>query len=335
MSDEALSTVIGVAEGLAELRGGAGMADRSTAGRLWITGADALDLLNRLTTNKLDELPPGQGRVTVVTSGDARVIDLLALGTLDGGMWCLTSPGHASEVVEWLDTYTFGEEILVEDRTDAAFQLTLAGPAAAKALADVGSPAGALGLDELTVARIAGIEVVVWHLRAGGADGYELIGDATGLDAVRMALADAGAVPVSPEAWELFRIVNGMPAADAEFGLFTNPLESGLVGAISEDKGCYTGQEVIARLQTYKKVQRQLMSVALSGPAKPGAKLQADGASAGQLTSVAEGPDGYVGLALVPTKVAAPGLVVDVADVGVQATLVDSAYALATAPAEA
>ena len=76
---------------------GAGLAERSDVGRLRITGADALDLLNRLTTNQLDELPEGHARLTVLTNGDARVIDVLALAALDGALLCLTSPGRAAD----------------------------------------------------------------------------------------------------------------------------------------------------------------------------------------------------------------------------------------------
>ena len=101
---------------LRALRLAVGVADRSDAGRLDISGADALDLLNRLTTNALEELPDGRSKWTVLTNGDARVIDLLALGALDGRLLCLTSPGRAAEVVDWLDMYTFGEEIEVVDQ---------------------------------------------------------------------------------------------------------------------------------------------------------------------------------------------------------------------------
>ena len=67
----------------------------------------------------------------------------------------------------------------------------------------------------------------------------------------REALEAAGVMTVSGEAWELYRVANGMPAFGAEFGLFNNPLEARLAGAISEDKGCYTGQEVVVHLSAH------------------------------------------------------------------------------------
>ena len=319
---------------------GAGLADRSDAGRLRITGADALDLLNRLTTNELDELPDGHARLTVLTNGDARVIDVLGLAAVDGALLCLTSPGRAEAVIDWIDTYTFGEDISIADRTAETAQLTLAGPGAAGVLAAVGVT-GAPALDRVAQVTVAGAGVVLWRTITGGAEGFEVIVERAVGDEVRAALVDAGATLVSAGAWEAFRVANGAPAYGAEFGEATNPLESRLRGAISEDKGCYTGQEVVARLLTYGKVQRRLMSVALTGPpeagpAEAGSDLLADGARAGTLTSVADVPGvGHVGLALIARKRAAAGSAFDVDGApGVTATISEPAYALATEPVE-
>ena len=90
------------AAGLSALEERAAFTDRSACGRLWITGVDALDLLNRLTTNQLETLPEGLARSTVLTNGDARAIDHLLLAAVDGGLWCLTSPGRAEAVVAYL-----------------------------------------------------------------------------------------------------------------------------------------------------------------------------------------------------------------------------------------
>ena len=110
-------------------------------------------------------------------------------------------------------------------------------------------------------------------------------------------------------------------------------MESGLAGVINDEKGCYTGQEVIARLLTYRKVQRRLMSLALSGPASPGAKLTYEGASAGVATSVAATPDGFTALALVSAKHAEVGRTLSVGEDGATAVLSEPGFALATGAA--
>jgi folate-binding protein YgfZ len=321
---------------LLALRNACGVVGSDTAGRLFITGADALDLLNRLTTNKLEQLHDGQGTTTVITNADGRVVDLLALAALDGGFWCLTSPDYAQTVVDWLDLYTFVEDISVVDCTNDTFHLTLAGPVAPDAITSVADVSD-LALDAAARSVIAGASVVVWRRLAGGADGYDIIGDLADRDAVLAALVAAGAQAASQDAWETHRVLNGMPAMDAEFGLFNNPLEARLLGAISETKGCYTGQEVLARLQTYNKIQRRLMAADLDVPTAPGTKLIGpDGKTAGLITSVAHTPGGIKGLALVTTRLATDGatLTIEPASAGGTATLHDPAYALATEPVE-
>ncbi|MBM3940715.1 MAG: hypothetical protein FJ318_07495 [SAR202 cluster bacterium] len=319
----------GAAEGYAALANGAGMADRSETGRLRIVGKDALDLLNRLSTNKLEALPPGHARLTVLASPNARPIDLLALGAVDGGMLCLTSVGRQQAAIDWLDTFTFGEEIVVEDVTAPTAQFALAGPRVPAALADIGLPA--LERDRLAPVTIADCPATLWRDASGLL--WHVIAGAPQADAVWDALVAAGVTPAPPEAWEAFRVAIGLPMYGREFGDDTNPLESRLMGAISEDKGCYTGQEVIARLITYKKVQRRLMAATLSGQAAPGAALVADGQPAGVVTSVAPRPDGTMAaLALVRVAKARPGHMLAVEGSSVIATLAEPRYALATEP---
>ena len=314
---------------LAALSERAGFTDRSDCGRLWITGADALDLLNRLTTNKLETLPEGAARSTVLTNGDARVIDHLRVAAADGGMWCLASPGRAGDVADWIDLYTFGEEIAVDDRSAATAQLAVAGPLAADALVRAGLPAPAPDC----AAEGGGVLVVASPF--GALPVYDVLTSAEDAAAVRAALLDAGAVEASAETFEAHRIAQGVPAWGAEFGMFNNPLEARLLGSISDDKGCYTGQEVIARLQTYRKVQRLLMAFTTAGDAAPGDALEADdGSSAGVVTSACNAGDGAVGLALVASKLAVAGSSLRLSGGGT-AALSEPAYALATEPVEA
>jgi folate-binding protein YgfZ len=313
------------------LQTGAALIDRSALGRLWITGADALDLLNRLTTNKLDELPEGIGRSTVVTNGDARIIAFIALGAIGGGMYCLTSPGRGQPVIDWLDSYTFGEEITVEDRTTQTGHFAVAGPHAVEVMTRLPG-VGSLGIDALANVDIGTAKAVVWRSLVGGVDGYEVIVESASAALIRGSLAAAGASPVSEETWEAFRVANGVPAFGSELGDFTNPLEGRLMGAISEDKGCYIGQEVIARLLTYKKVQRRLMSVKLSAPVDVGADLLGGENRVGTITSVAETPEGHIALALVSSKHAQSGSELRIGSAS--AKLADPLYATATEPSE-
>lgn len=315
------------------LRSGAAVATQSGAGVLWLTGTDVLDLLNRISTNKLEALPAGNVERTVLTNGDGRVVDLLSIVSVESGFWCLTSAGRAEPVAEWIDLYTFSEDISVEDRTAAATLLSLVGPHAVATAAAVGIPELLPG--QAVTHRIAGVETVATRVMTGGAEGFDLIVPGTGVDAVRSAIEEAGAQPVGAAAWEAYRIANGMPAYGTEFGEFNNPLEARLMGIISEDKGCYTGQEVIARLVTYRKVQHRLMAVEVAGTAQPGGELAAGDEPAGRLTSVADLPGGEtIGLALVRAAHASPGETLTVAGGSATVEMREPAYAVATEPVE-
>jgi folate-binding protein YgfZ len=100
--------------------------------------------------------------------------------------------------------------------------------------------------------------------------------------------------------WQQLRIEQGRPMAGAELTEDYNPLEAGLWAAVSFDKGCYIGQETIARLNTYQGVKQQLWGLTLSAAAEPGSPITHGGAKVGQLTSVVETPTGLAGAGLYP-----------------------------------
>ena len=164
---------------------------------------------------------------------------------------------------------------------------------------------------------------------------YDVLLPLAGAERTKTALLSA-AQEVDAGVFEAYRVAQGVPVYGAEFGAFNNPLEARLLGSISDDKGCYTGQEVIARLQTYRKVQRLLMSFTSDTPAVPGDALQTDdGSQAGVVTSACDiGGGRTLGLALVTAKHAAAGTSLRLTGGGM-VTLSEPAYALATEPAGA
>ncbi|MBI4338959.1 MAG: aminomethyl transferase family protein [Chloroflexi bacterium] len=287
---------------------GAVVMDRSSVGRFQVTGKDALDLLNRLTSNKVDPLPPGTGAGTLLTTNKGRVIDLLHLFSTDAGLLMLTSPQTRRRVAEWIDAYTFAEEISLEDTTESTSMVTLLGPGASDALKKaVGGHGPALEPYGSAVLSIA--EAPVQALRSDllGTVGYDLIVSSGQGAGVWRALAQAGAVPVGEDAFNLLRVEAGIPRYGWEISEGVNPWEAGLAEYIHFAKGCYIGQEVVLRLHTYQKVQRALAHLTFSGPGvQEGAKLLRDGKEVGVVTTVAQHPLGgaCVGLGLVRAALA-------------------------------
>jgi folate-binding protein YgfZ len=127
--------------------------------------------------------------------------------------------------------------------------------------------------------------------------------------AIQTFLAGAGAVQLSDDEYEIWRIEAGLPAVGAELSEEYTPLEAGLEAAISSTKGCYTGQEVIARQITYDKVTQQLCGLRLERSARPGERIWTmDGTPVGKVTSAATSPRfGEIALGVVKRPHHQPG----------------------------
>ena len=284
----------------------------SAIGCLKATGEDALDLLNRLSTNKVDHLQPGHWAPTVLTSDRGRIVDLLSVISAADCVYLLTSPGQQQPVIEWLDKYTIMEDLEIEDITESTTIITLAGQGADAAAGLEPDPTERLpGMQyPAPVVTLGGPEVIAISRPLGSLPCCLLVVAACSSTDIMATLAASGATEVNSEAWEAVRVANGAPVFGSEMGEPYNPLEAGLIGAIDFTKGCYIGQEVIARLDSYERVQRYLSVLRFSdgSDAEPGAGLYLEGRQAGTVTSVYRTLAGQLrGLGFVRTASATPG----------------------------
>ena len=317
MADTATAAPIDAPPHLADydaLRSGAGLVDRSSVGRLKFSGDDALDLLHRLSTNDLLALEPGQAAHTVLTSPKGRIVDLLYVLRRDEDNLVFTAPETCRKVVDWIDFYTFAEDVEAKDLTGETAMFSLSGPKAGgvlKGLAEDGTAPPAA--DEHASVRLAGAPATFARTDFLRDEGYDLVVPAENGQAVWNNLCDAGASPAGGEAYETVRIERGVPVFGRELGESYNPLEAGLLEYVSFTKGCYVGQEVVTRLNTYQKVQKRLAGFVFDGPASHGAKLMLDGKQAGVVTSVAVTPDrGRFGLGYVKKSLPDEGTALEV-----------------------
>ena len=111
-----------------------GLSDRSFVGRLRINGKDSLDLLNRLSTNNLGSLDSGMGTATILTTNKGRVIDFLIVTKRDDYLLALTSEDSTQKVIDWIDRYTFIEDVEVVNFTESTVMFHLLGPQSAQSL---------------------------------------------------------------------------------------------------------------------------------------------------------------------------------------------------------
>jgi folate-binding protein YgfZ len=276
---------------------GAGLLDRSYIGRLKVSGKDAIDLLNRLSTNKLEDLETGRMMGTVLTSNKGRIIDLLFVLRLDDHLLVFTGPETRQKVAEWIDFYTFVEEVSVHDATEETAMLSLMGPEAGELL---GAEAKALSRYESTSISVSGVDALAVRTDFAGLAGYDLVVEASQAGQLWQALADTGATPVGTQTLDAIRIEHGIPAYGTELSEDYNPLEANLLDFISFNKGCYIGQEVVARLNTYKKVQKHLVGLSWDSDSNPtpGTSLYLEGKKAGAITSAARSPESGKGIGL-------------------------------------
>jgi folate-binding protein YgfZ len=266
--------------------------DRSHVGRLSVKGRDALDLLNRLSTNKLESLPTGLGTTTVLTTNKGRIVDVLRVLSVDGGLLLLTSPQTRTKVITWLDSYTFAEDIRVEDITNETTMLCIMGLSIWETIKKViGKDMSDLPLYSSASMNFMGSPLTVIHTNPAGIPGADLLVKGDKASDLWEELLQAGAtdrlVPMGEDAFEAIRVQEGVPQYGKELSEDVNPLEAGLRPFISFNKGCYIGQEVVTRLDTYKKIQRRLMALRFQStePPKVQSRLTIEGRDVGFITS--------------------------------------------------
>jgi folate-binding protein YgfZ len=248
-----------------QLREECGLLDRSERGKLLVTGGEAADYLQGQLTNDVEALEPGDGAYAALLDRKGHMQgDMRVLRPGDGPDLLLDTEPEALEAVRrHLAMYKIGRDADVIDVTAERALLSLIGPRAVEIAGSAALPEYAC--EEVT---IAGTQV----LAVGTAAGIDLIFEAEAQGRVTDALLAAGAAEVSPEAVEILRIEAGRPRFGAEMGTETMPAEAGIVEqAVSFTKGCYIGQETVARLHYKGKPNRHLRGLKLSGAgAQPG-----------------------------------------------------------------
>ena len=286
--------------------------DRSSWGFIRISGDDRLRFLHNQSTNDFQSLKPGQGCDTVMVTSTARTIDLVTAYVLNDAVLLLVSPNRRQELMKWLDRYIFpADKVKLADVTEEKAILSLIGPQSHGIVKELG--AGDL-IGQPDGNHILVGEVIVAVGSGLAAPGYTLIlplaEKQTWWDKIR----SLGAEELSDRAWEMLRILQGRPAPDSELTDDYNPLEVGLWHTVSFSKGCYIGQETIARLNTYKGVKQYLWGIRLSAAAEPETVITIGEEKVGKLTSYTTTPDGHFGLGYIRSKAGGVGLKVQVGE---------------------
>lgn len=273
-------------------------------GVLKISGGSRLDLINRMSTQAVNRLQSGEGAATILTSDIGRIIDRLILYATSDTVYALTGQNNADSIARYLMRFVFfNDDFQLEDVSGKTAVFGVYGPQAGELLAGAGFPETDLPRHHWRQAQIGDLTAYLHRADPVAGDGYFVLADAADGEALQIILQNAGLTPADADAYDYLRIAAGLPRLGRELTLDYIPLEANLWADVSFNKGCYIGQEIIARMESRGKLAKRLVRLALAAPVEPGAEISAGGKSVGVLTSAAAGPDGVIGLGYVKTAV--------------------------------
>lgn len=274
--------------------------DRSFRPRLRVSGDDHRDFLHRMSTADMTAIEAGGGTPTLFLERTGRLVDRLAALAFEDGMLLVGSQGRGAFSRDWIERFVITERVHVLDVTDETFLITVLGPRAPAVLQDAfGVDVGGWALWTHAPAALDDGQIVVARAENVGGRSYFVIGPSSLAVAAWNALGELPAA--GEETFRTLRIEAGVPAFGEEYTDRSIPLETRMHDAISFTKGCYLGQEVIARLHNYKRVKRWLVRLAISGTELPGddATIREGETDIGTITSAVSTPDGVIALGFV------------------------------------
>ena len=285
----------------AALRNSAGVLDLSFRGRLSLGGADRNRFLHGQVTNNVTDLKPGEGCYAALTSAKAKMQSDLNIYCLRDELLLDFEPGFSAAVADRLERYVIFEDVTVIDVAPHYGLLTVQGPQAGNVIASAGLelelPAERLKFTTTNSPALG--ELYCMNQPRGDSMGFDLFVPASHLrvaaEKLFAAAKSAAGRPCGWQALETVRIEAGIPRFGADMDETNLPPETGIESrAISYSKGCYIGQEVIARIRTYGQPAKTLRNLCLAGDLlelpKKGDKLFYGEKEAGYITSAVTSP---------------------------------------------
>lgn len=299
----------------AAVRRGAGLFPLADRGLLEVSGSDRVRWLDGMVSNDVSALEPGaerSGCYALLLTPQGRIVADLRVLLRPESLWLETDAGAVARVVERLERFIVADDVRLSDRSTETARLGLEGPAAEAVLRALGAEtrlaAGACG-----EARLAGAEVLVAAYGWSGEPAYQIFCETPAAAAVEAALLEAGRecglVRAGPEVLEILRIEAGVPRFGRELDEDVLPAEARLERAVSRSKGCYTGQEVVARMESRGRVAHLLVGLRCEdAPPGAGEAIRAGEKRVGEVTSACRSPAaGAIALAYVRRAHAEPG----------------------------
>ena len=296
----------------------AGLFRLEDRGLLRIEGADRVRWLDGMLSNDVASLEPGPARSgshALLLTRQGRIVADPHVLLRDESIWLELSRAAVAHTRETLERFVIADDVALHDASQEIERIALEGPGAA------GLVLPELAADACTEVELAGTRVVVAAFALAGSGGRQILAPTGSADAVAAALLRAGSaqglMEGGAEALEILRIEAGLPRLGAELDEEVLPAEARLEAVVSTTKGCYTGQEVVARMASRGRVAHLLVGLAFAEgpPPQPGERVREADREVGEVTSSCVSPvAGPIALGFVRSAHAEPGTKLRVGD---------------------
>lgn len=280
------------------------LTDRSDLGTIIISGETRFDLLNRMSTQKVQSMNNGEGTATILTTDIGRIIDRLLLYATGSTFYALTSENNSDAIARYLMRFVFfQDDFHMQDISEGTLIFGVYGPQARQKIIAAGFTDEDLPLHHWRQTKFGDITAYLMRTDPIHGTGYFVIGEEKDREALWQRLLDTDLAVANAAAFDYLRIEAGWPRFNHELTGDYIPLEANLWADVSFNKGCYIGQEIIARMESRGKLAKRLVQLTADAPLESGSGIQANGKNAGTVTSTAVGPNGTIGLGYVKTAV--------------------------------
>ncbi|MCW8816580.1 MAG: hypothetical protein OQK52_01750 [Ignavibacteriaceae bacterium] len=266
----------------------------SHKGIIELKGSDALDLIHRITTNSVRDLPKEGVKNTIFTSEKGRIIGLTTLLNFENYQLLVCDRVDKPKVMSWIKKYVINDHVEVNDANAKYNLLELSGPQAESfATLVCGNTVNEMQPDSFRIIHTENILFFLIKLRGErNINKFWFLADLENskrlITFIMMNKSIFNFSMAGEESYNIYRIEQGLPIAPNELNDEYNPHEADLINYVDFDKGCFIGQEVIARLQNYDKVQRRLVGLTFSDPIETNngrILLEDNGTEVGTVTS--------------------------------------------------
>ena len=251
---------------------GVALRNISHKGIIELKGSDALDLVHRITTNSVRELPKEGVKKTIFTSEKGRIIGLTTLLNFENYQLLVCDRVDKSKVMSWIKKYVINDDVEVNDANSKYNLLELCGPQAESfATLVCGNAVSEMKQDSFKIVHTENILFFLIKLRGErNINKFWFLADLENskrlITFIMMNKSIFNFSMAGEESYGIYRIEQGLPLAPNELNDVYNPQEAGLIDYVDFDKGCFIGQEVIARLQNHDKVQKRLAGLKFNEP---------------------------------------------------------------------